>query len=94
MSSHHASVTRSPNHWCASSWTLIDGLRALEADRLLGGRREQDAARRQVISPAFSIAPKVTRLRDRELVELLVRVRDAEVRLEPLEQRRRVVFAA
>ena len=20
MSSHHAMVTRSPNHWCASSW--------------------------------------------------------------------------
>ena len=87
-SSHHASVTRSPNHWCAISWALIEACDALELDRLLLGRREQDALRPGDQARVLHRA-EGHRLRDRELVELLVGNGIPKYVLEPLEQRRR-----
>ena len=47
--SHHAGVTESPNHWCASSWAAT-GMKSRAAESAI--------AASNVMSPGFSIAPK------------------------------------
>ena len=59
-SSHHASVTRSPNHWCAISCALMEACDALEADRLFLRSGASRTRSDHVIRPAFSMAENVT----------------------------------
>ena len=56
-SSHQRGVTRSPNHWWASSWaTTARSSRRPASDGRAGSASRIDDANR--ISPGFSIAPK------------------------------------
>ena len=58
-SSHHASVTRSPNHWCAISCALMEAWTRWK--RIVSSSGGASRARSdQVIKPAFSMAENVT----------------------------------
>ena len=57
MSSHHFIVTRLPNHWCAISWATTDATIFALVDRCRSASSTSSARSRNVIAPAFSIAP-------------------------------------
>ena len=56
MSSHHAIVTRSPNHWCAISWEITEPI-SLYAQAGAFFSFSRSKASRKVIAAVFSIAP-------------------------------------
>ena len=56
-SSHQAMVTRSPNHWCATSCAItVADAHLLVLGGVSSDRRSRSGSR-YVMSPAFSIAP-------------------------------------
>jgi hypothetical protein len=52
---HHAIVTRSPNHWCDISCAMIPFIATRAASAACSSSSSRSS--RNVISPAFSIAP-------------------------------------
>ena len=80
MSSHHGIVTRSPNHWCAISCalTLANALRCRSA-RDAAIEQQQRVAERDRAGVLHRAGREV---RHGEQVELVERIRDAEVVLE------------
>ncbi len=56
MSSHHFIVTRSPNHWCASSCPITDAI-SLRVPREARVSSASRRVSRNVMAPEFSIAP-------------------------------------
>ena len=59
MSSHHAAVTRSPNHWCANSCAATSAYSRRRFTPSCSGRASTSSSRK-VTSPTFSIAPNWT----------------------------------
>jgi hypothetical protein len=71
-SSHHAMVTRLPNHWWASSWVMTSATRFWVGRAALAERDEA----RVLHGPGLEV-------RHRDLVELAERIGQAEVLLQP-----------
>ena len=55
-SSHHAMVTRSPYHMCASSWQITSAARFFSESVAVSGSTSSSVSRKKT-APAFSIAP-------------------------------------
>ena len=56
MPFHHAIVTRSPNHMCASSWATTSAMRS-RSEWVAAASSTSSAVSRNVMAPRFSMAP-------------------------------------
>ena len=86
MPFHHRIVTRSPNHMWASSWATTSATRICSSTVAVAGSTSS-AFSRNVIAPEVLHRPG-GEVGEREQVDLVARVRDAVVVLEPAQAER------